>query len=278
MRGFRVRNVGMVGFIAALALAAAAFVSAAPASAALSYVASENTITTGDDQGASTVRCPDSSFIVGGGAFSSGGFNAVAIINSSPAGNIDWGERTDVYTGPQGHRAFAICDTTEPALEATQKTVVGGTEKTARAKCGPGEHIYGGGYFSNITFGATVTSLSRPYRNKSGDGWKATVFSNFGDRDLTVYALCGPLKTSLRTKTVNVAKKTQGFAQKRCGSGDQVTGGGAGIEVGNGKGWISSIYPADAGDGDNETDDIWGAYLENDSSKKREITAYAVCR
>lgn len=66
--------------------------------------------------------------------------------------------------------------------------------------------------------------------------------------------------------------------QKRCGSGDQLTGGGAGIAVGNGNGWISSIYPRDAGDGDNETDDIWAAYLENNSSKKRKITAYAVCR
>ena len=276
MAGFRVR---VLQTTAAVAFAAsAALVAAAPASAALSYVESGNTNTAAGNQGTSTVNCPSSSFVVGGGAYSTGGFGAVAITSSLPTGNAGWREFTDVYEGTQGHRAFAICDTTMPTVRFAKRTVKAGSEKTVRAACQAGEHVYGGGSISSISFGETITPSSRPYLDEvRGDGWKATVFSKSGDHEVTAYALCGLLDTTLRTRTVEVAKKSQGFAQKRCGSGDQVTGGGGAIAVGGGKGWISTTYPRDT-DSDATPDDAWGAYLENTSSKKREITAYAICR
>jgi len=277
MAGFRFRNIGMVGFIARLALASAALVAPAPASAALSYVESGNTNTAEGNQATSLADCPASTYTVGGGVFSTGGFGAVAISRSTPAGNASWTESTDVYEGTQGHRTFAICDSTMPALAFESKTVKTGREKTVRAPCPPGHHVYGGGWIPGISsFGETVTRTSRPFLGPD-EGWQATVFSKFGDHEVTAYALCGFLDTNLRTKTVDVAKKSQGHAQKRCASGDQVTGGGGAIAVGNGKGWISTIYPVDT-DGDTTPDDAWGAWLENTSSKKREITVYAVCR
>lgn len=286
MAGFRVGFVGTIGLIAALALAAAALVSAAPASAALSYVESAAVNTTENNQGYSEVDCPPSSFTVGGGVFSTGGYRQVAINSSFPESTTRWAEYTDVFSmsGTQAHRAFAICDTTQPTLRTESKTVKADyNEKTVRAACPSSKHVYGGGFYSNGGVGSTITLGSRPYDGPDADGvrddgWEATFF-NYSGSDWTVsaYALCGPKKATVRTKTVDLAKRSQGFLRKRCGSGDRVTGGGAHIAVGQDVFWISSIYPDDA-DSDGINDDIWAAYFENTSSRKREITVYAICR
>ncbi len=278
----RAGNVGTAALIATIAIASAALVTPAPASAALSYVQSAaNTSTAEGNQGANTVNCPPSSYVVGGGAFSTGAFGAVAIIGSLLDGASAWREVTDVYEGTQLHRAFAICDTTAPALRVGSKTVDAGTEKTVRARCLAGEHVYGGGYIvasfgSPASFGVSVPSSSRPYAG-SEEGWKATAFVESGPQTLVASALCGPKKTTVRTRTVDVDPTSQGHVQKKCASGDQVTGGGADITVGGGRGWISTTYPVDT-DSDNTPNDAWKAYLENTSSKPREITVYAVCR
>ncbi len=282
MAGFRVGTVRTAGLIAALA--AAALVSAAPASAALSYVESGGVSTTTGNRGFTKAECPLSSFAVGGGVFSTGGFGAVEIHASYPGEPAtNWSEFTDVYAGTQTHRAFAICDSTQPTRRMEEKKLQAGSEKTVRAACPPSKHVYGGGFFSSGNLEDTIARSSRPYDGPDADkvrddGWEATFFeSGTPFAYIYAYALCGPKKTTVRTKTVDVNPTSQGFVQKKCGSGDQVTGGGAHIAVGNGKGWISSIYPADA-DSDGINDDIWAAYFENTSSRKREITVYAICR
>lgn len=90
MAGFRVGTVGTAGLIAALALGAAALVSAAPASASLSYVESGYISTTAGNQGLNGVDCPPSSFTVGGGVFSYGSYGQVLINSSSPDGPSGW--------------------------------------------------------------------------------------------------------------------------------------------------------------------------------------------
>lgn len=79
----------------------------------------------------------------------------------------------------------------------------------------------------------------------------------------------------MKAATRSLGSARQGRVGKKCPVGAKVTGGGARIA---GSGWISSLYPADGSDADAELDDRWEAYLENLSSKKRDITAYVICR
>jgi hypothetical protein len=269
----------------AIALAAAAMlVAASPASAALSYVESAPTSTTAGNQGNSVVDCPPSSFAIGGGAFSTGAYGAVAINGSIPNMKTRWFEFTDVYTGTQAHRAFAICDSTEPTLRTNSKNSSEAGQKTVHAVCPRRQHVYGGGFFSGGDVGSTTTRASRPFDGADAgkvrdDGWEAIAFfSNTAlNNPVTAYALCGPKKPSVRTATVDVNPLSQGFVPKRCASGERVTGGGAYIAAGHGKGWISSTYPVDS-DADGVTDDSWAAFFENTTSTKRAITVYAICR
>ena len=94
-----------------------------PASGALSYVSSANTTTGPGAQGIANASCPASTYVIGGGAFSTGGFGAETITTTTPSGNASWTENTDVHSGPQNHHAFAICDTTMPTFEFESKLI-----------------------------------------------------------------------------------------------------------------------------------------------------------
>ena len=263
----------------------ALMVAATPASGALSYVSSTNTTTGPGTQGTANVSCPGSTFVIGGGAFSSGGFGAVAITTTYPSGNASWTEDTDVHSGTQNHRAFAICDTTMPTLEFDSKLIPPGEERTPRAECPAGQNAYGGGYIAGPNYGTTNTRSSRPYddgdRDKDrDDGWEATTF-NFATAptETLVSVFCGPKETTTRVKTTGIGPASQKAARKPCSSGERVTGGGGHTAGGHGNNWISSTSPEDtSADPDDLTDVRWEAYFENDTGERREIKAYVVCR
>ena len=268
-----------------MAAIGALMIAAPPAPGALSYVIGPNSVTGPAAQGSASASCPASTFVIGGGAFSSGGFEAVAITTSSPSGNSSWTEDTDVHTGTQSHRAFAICDTTMPTLEFNSRHMPTGEERTARAECPAGENVYGGGYLAGPNYGTTNTRSSRPFDNDDpdkdrDDGWEATTF-NFAPAptETLVYAECGPKGSTTRVKTSGIGKNSQKAVWQACSAGERVTGGGAYTAGGNGRNWISSTSPEDAStDQDDLPDDRWQGYLENDTGKRREIKAYAVCR
>ena len=262
----------------------ALLIGATPAAAALSYAESSNTNTGGGNQGTATVECPGVSWAVGGGAFSTGGFAAVAITSSTPAGNALWSEETDVYVGPQSHRAYVICDTTEPSLEFNNASVPVNDDRTVRADCPSGENIYGGGFNSGASYGGSNTRSSRPFDDGDADrdrddGWEATIFNfTMAPLPVTLYAHCGAKNSTVESRTREVTANSQKAVSESCRAGDHVTGGGTQISGHSSNTWISSSYPADAGDQDSVPDDRWSAYLENVTGKKREVTAYAVCR
>ena len=263
----------------------ALMIAATPASGALSYVVSPNSTTGPAAQGSASVSCPASTFVIGGGAFSTGGLGAVAITTSSPSGNASWTEDTDVHSDTQFHRAFAICDTTMPTLEFKSKQLPTSEERTARAECPTGENVYGGGYLAGPNYGTTNTRSSRPYDNHDpdkdrDDGWEATTF-NFAPAptETLVYAECGPKGSTTRVRTGAIGPHSQKSVRKACPAGDRVTGGGAHTAGVNGNNWISSTSPQDTStDQDTLPDDRWEGYLDNDTGKQREIKAYAVCR
>ena len=267
------------------AAAGALMLAAAPASGALSYVVGPNTTTGPAAQGSATASCPASTFVVGGGAFSTGAFGAVATGSSGPSGNASWVEETDVHAGTQSHRAFAICDATMPNVEFGSKLVPTGEERRVRAECPSGENVYGGGYLASPNYGNTNTRSSRPYDDDDpdkdrDDGWEVTTF-NFAPAptEALVYAECGPRGSTARVSTRAISPNSQKAVRTACPAGDRVTGGGAYAAGGNGNNWISSISPEDGNsDQDALPDDRWEGYLENDTGKRREIKAYVVCR
>lgn len=284
MNAGRIRTAGRSAVAMALA-AAAMLVAAAPASAALSYVESADSSTTAGNQGSSLANCPASSFTIGGGGLATGGYGAVAMVGSLPeTDKSGWSEFTDVHTGTQVHRAFAVCDTADPTLRLKSKNSTEAGQKTVRAACPSRKHVYGGGFFSGGDVGKTTTRASRPFDSGDtgkvrDDGWEATAFFSTAslNNPVTAWALCGPKKMTVIAHTADVGALSQGLVQKRCGSGERVTGGGAFIAAGQGKGWISSTYPADL-DGDGVTDDAWAAYLDNTTATSRDMTVYAICR
>ena len=80
-------------------------------------------------------------------------------------------------------------------------------------------------------------------------------------------------------KTGAISPNSQKAVRKKCPAGERVTGGGVHTAGGKGNNWISSTSPQDtSADPDTLTDDRWEGYLENDTSKRREIKAYVVCR
>jgi len=258
------------------AVALTALCSAPPASAALTYVESSNTVTNGGNTGTALATCGGGSFVVGGGAFSTGGFGQVSIDASYPWNPNSWREYTDVSTGPQSNRAYAICDDTEPVVRNGSDQAPAGAKRTVRAHCRGNTNAYGGGHYS-----AVLARSSRPFDDGDAggvrdDGWEASFYNNNNGSDsLDVYALCGPKNTTVKAKTRSLGSARQGLVAAACPAGDRVTGGGAGIVGG---GWISSLYPDDGDDADDEPDNRWKAFLENTSAKKRDITAYVVCR
>jgi hypothetical protein len=258
-------------------------ITATPASAALSYVESASTNTNTGNQGFAAAVCPGSTYVIGGGAYSTGGFGAVAIGSSTPSGNASWREETDVYSGPQSHNAYAICDSTMPTLEFESKLIPPGESRRVKADCAASRNVYGGGFLASPNYGNTNTQSSRPFDDGDGDrdrddGWEQTTH-NFAaaPTESLVYAHCGPKNSTARAKTLKAKPDKQGFVQRACRSSDRLIGIGARI-AGNENGWISSLYPSDGDDQDVILDDRAAAYFENTGDGKRPITAYAVCR
>ena len=262
--------------MAGVAAALTALCSAPPASAALSYVESSSTVTNGGNTGTALATCGGGSFVIGGGAFSTGGPGQVSIDASYPWNPNNWREYTDVSTGPQSHRAYAICDDTEPIVREGSDNAPAGALMTVRAHCQGKTNAYSGGYQS-----AGLTRSSRPFDDGDDDrvrddGWEVTFYNNNNGSDpVYAFALCGPRNTTVKARTRSLGSGEQGLVAKACPAGTRVTGGGARIAGG---GWISSLYPDDGDDADEEPDNRWAAYLENQSAKKRDITAYVVCR
>ena len=255
---------------------ALALCTAPAASAALSYVQGSNVVTSGGNTGNASTTCGGGSFVIGGGAFSTGAFDQVSIEGSFPPDSTSWREYTDVATGTQSHRAYAICDEREPVMRQASRQVSAGELATVRAHCPGQKNAYAGGYYS-----ISSARSSRPFDDGDADrvrddGWEATFYNNNNGFDVVyAFATCGPKDTTVKAETRSLGSAQQGLVRKRCPAGTKVTGGGARIA---GSGWISSLYPADGGDTDGELDDRWEAYLENLSAKKRPISAYVVCR
>jgi hypothetical protein len=265
---------------------AACLLSVAPALAALSYVESTGVITT-TGAGQATASCPASSFVIGGGAFSTGQHTEVAITGSLPGSSTQWTEFTDVFFGTETHYAYAICDPRAPVARVGSGEITVDGSRRLRARCPGDKNVYGGGFGSGGDYEKTITRSSRPFDDKDrnrdrDDGWEAT-FANFypDPAEASVYVLCGPKEAKTVSNSSEIAPFTQESVARGCPGDDRVTGGGAHISAGaTRRTWIRSIYPEDrAEDADSVADDAWKAFLENDDGQvERTITAYAVCR
>ena len=248
-------------------VAAAALVAAAPASAGLTLVESSPTTTPSGDEDYAQAECPGGSKVAGGGAYTSGGLAQVAIVTSYPEENDTWTEYTDVYTGPQTHYAYAICDT-DPVVTSKESRKIG-VDKTGtiQARCPNGKNLYGGGFYTDAVYGESDALVSAP----AGDGWRAKLHNYAGDKiKIVAYALCGSKASKVESKSTQVKPDEEDSVTAKCGGNDRVTGGGIAIASNTDSTWITSLYPPN--------NHSFKAYAMNTTGNKHKITSYAICR
>ncbi len=249
------------------AIAVATLVAAAPASAGLTLVEGSPTTTPSSDEDYAQAECPGGTEVTGGGAFSTGFFSQVAIVTSYPEANDTWTEYTDVYTGPQDHTAYAICDTGAVAVKKESRKLSTDKTGTVRASCPAGKNLYGGGFYTDAVYGESDAMVSAP----AGDGWRAKLH-NFSVVKIKIiaYALCGSKASRVVSNSKQLDANAQGYVAAQCPGNDLVTGGGAAIASKSSSTWLSTIYPSG--------DDRFRAYAENATGNKHKLTAYAICR
>lgn len=250
-----------------IAVAAAALIAAAPASAGLTLVESSGTTTPSGGEAYAEAECPGGSKVAGGGAYTSGGFAQVAIVTSYPGENDTWKEWTDVYTGPQTHYAYAICDT-DPVVTNKESRKLGVDKTgTVQTRCPAGKNLYGGGFYTDAQYGESDALVSAP----DGDGWRAKLHNYAGDKiKIVAYALCGSKASRVETKSSQVKPGEEDHATAKCSGNDRLTGGGIAIASNTDATWITSLYPP--------TNHSFKSYAVNTSGNKHRLTSYAICR
>jgi hypothetical protein len=246
----------------------AGLVAAAPASAGLTIIEGSPTTTGAGSQAPAEAECPGGSVVAGGGAFSTGGYSAVASTTSYPVSDTVWKEYTDVYSGPQNHYAYAICDTGNVNMRSETKSIPAEKTRTVKVDCPNGKNVYGGGFYTTGQYGESDAITSMP----SGDGWKAKVH-NFRDASTmsgSAYVLCGSKSSKVVSRTRPLKEGEQGSATAECPGNSRVSGGGAAISSKTASTWISTLYPP--------ADHRWKAYAENGTGTDYKLTSYAICR
>ena len=144
----------------------------------------------------------------------------------------------------------AICDTTAPALRVGRRRSTQARRRPSVARCLAGEHVYGGGYIV-ASFGGPasigISDLSSSRRDAgTEEGWKATAFVPSGRPNANRVRPRRARKTTVRTRSYRRRSASEGHVQKKCASGDQVTGGGADITVAQRRLWMRTSKPVDA--------------------------------
>jgi hypothetical protein len=148
--------------------------------------------------------------------------------------------------------------------------------KTFSAPCPPGTHVYGGGHYNNLGFGAIHVPHSGPYDGgddgrKPDDGWRA-VFRYEDAVRVSAYAICARPAPSYSQKTATVPAAVGSDpggkdVRPRCPGGESpISGGSAGP---NGLRQTASIPDPVAG--------RWILAMINQSHVAREVRATAVC-
>ena len=134
----------------------------------------------GMDEIQATAKCPDGSKAISGGGLGPG-LNTV-MRGSFPAGaQRSWGARWEYLGDGDRVEAFAVCDPSPRGVSFVEDPVIsdpprrgGEAQVTARAECGGGDQIVGGGFFS--TSESTNFLESRPTKA----AWRVTANAGEG--------------------------------------------------------------------------------------------------
>lgn len=141
-----------------------------------------------------TIACPASSVLTGGGFRSGGGTN----VASQPNGN-GWKVSTGIpFGGSATPTAYAVCASSGLKAATTQsqsKTVTNGTITSNGATCPSGQLPVGGGYNgyqpAANTFWRVFLNTPETGQGTTSTGWMAQVHNGqFGTPAFTVYSVC----------------------------------------------------------------------------------------
>jgi hypothetical protein len=147
--------------------------------------------------------------------------------------------------------------------------------RTLKAPCPDGTHVYSGGYFNSKSYDHGFVLHSFPYdggdrRRKPDDGWKARVLTRNPAVTWLVYAVCAKPMPKYPSREISISEGTgTTFASQNCGPGLNGFGGGTrghDLEVETESGPI--LNPTSKG---------WTVRIESFTDVASELEIYAIC-
>jgi hypothetical protein len=153
---------------------------------------------------------------------------------------------------------------------------------SAKAGCAGKRVAVGGGVAMGGTIASGFETASYPVGRRHR-AWATRGFNASGVDTVTqtTYAICAKraYHAAFRTNTAKLPDSPSGTsATAKCGTSRHVVGGGVRIKGSPEGVHLNTSSPIDGPDQDTELDDGWRSFAGNDSSGKRRLIAWAICR
>lgn len=238
-----------------------------------------------------SARCPRGSQLMGGGIWSGAAALGAVVQVNGPTGDRNWATQVDnVGNEALDARAYAICLTGDSPSQwirrpfTVRDSGVWHLPKTATVPCPSGTRAIAGGVTTTpVSTDVGIVGqepVDGPDNDKQRDDAVQFTYMVFSRSTAEFTALCArnELAQGLRyvRKSKAVGPGDQVSVTARCPSGTRVIGGGFAGPDDSSQILLSSMRPADAGDGDKKRDDAWQAVVDNYSASVK-VTAYATC-
>lgn len=279
--------------LGALAVAALAWITPAPASA-FEYVTKEGSVTYGQ----STVikrGCPGGRHPIGGG-IRAPRFLEQQVASLGPYDGPDpdlsaddgWATRVDGFalaTVPL--KLIVACSRTAPVGIQTIHTSIAANSTLGwdNADCQAGSHAIGGGTYTPAGWGELGLVASYPLDSvadqdsRPDDSWLSTAYNGSGGtRQVSMAGLCGKGQYEYVQEEEPVTPGGEGRARVRCSAGTQLASGGFRVTGAPSLVALSAAFPRDGADADRRPEDIWTVRVEDFGGGERTLTAHAVCK
>ena len=280
----------LVGVAAAAAIS---LIAAGAALGALTYTQYDYPLTD-NDQMSDYSSCGTKLDPIGGGIYITGSGLGIEVNYTYPADSaVDPDKRPDGWevgansdgSGDQTLTDHLICSDLPLSYPKVGRSLPLDSDRSARANCPGDRHVASGGvYITDPNDLQREVVETYPVDDgdadkRPDDGWvgRASNYGSAGDTKLQVFAVCSPHNFSYRFATKRVGASTQVGKSVSCGKGDRVVGGGMEITKPGDETESATVAPFDGDDADAKADDGWGAWANNESSKARRMTTWAIC-
>lgn len=273
----------------ALLTGVAALLAPSAASAAISYEVEQTDMAANNTAEAQAFCDAGDSLVSGAGYMGTAGIDT-EIRSLSPLDGPDsdrtrddgWSAMGNAGSSSTDVESFALCSNRGNFKYRSSKPKSVPAAESARARCGDGYRVVGGGIETSRNTPSTLIAIvaSTPVGAKtnsaSDDGWKGRVNNASGlNTKITAWAVCakGIETTSVKDTASSVPNETQESLRPTCPGGLKATGGGAAFKGTPGGTYLQTTYP----EAYNTTENQWITYLNNRSGFAQSMVGYTVC-